>query len=411
MKSLNRRLLAYLALSAVAASTASAQPRAADLAVRARRSSRRLFPLPRGMGPGQGRLQLHPRPRQARRPPASHPRQARRVAPGTGAVSSSGEMPPAGQQPRPAKDEVALISRSGSRPAPPALRRRRPAATFLARGRRRGSSSPTSRRSTPARGGSPRYFSLAHLYNAGRAEDERRPPATPSNCSTACRGTRTSSRRGPSTRRRSSAIDLRDYSWTARTWERRLARLPLPRRPDAERQAVAGLPSRCRASRPARRLVRGHRLAAAAVPRLLNCRHGRAGSGCCRWTCRGDIQQEKVARAGFNGSGVSKNNRLIERHDAGRIGGSTGRATTSPNNTGRQNLFAHPLGPARATSSFQPRRRRDHLQPAQRPAGLHARRRARPAHRQGADRDRQRPQTARPSVETASRACRATPAA
>ena len=29
-----------------------------------------------------------------------------------------------------------------------------------------------------------------------------------------------------------------------------------------------------------------------------------------------DIQQERVARAGFNGSGVSRNNRLIERHVA-----------------------------------------------------------------------------------------------
>src|SRR5262249_59884768 len=28
-----------------------------------------------------------------------------------------------------------------------------------------------------------------------------------------------------------------------------------------------------------------------------------------------DIQQERVARAGFNGSGVSKNNRILERHD------------------------------------------------------------------------------------------------
>src|SRR4029077_3376393 len=29
-----------------------------------------------------------------------------------------------------------------------------------------------------------------------------------------------------------------------------------------------------------------------------------------------NIQQERVARAGFNGSGISRNNRILERHDA-----------------------------------------------------------------------------------------------
>ena len=33
---------------------------------------------------------------------------------------------------------------------------------------------------------------------------------------------------------------------------------------------------------------------------------------------RRNIRQERVARAGFNGSGVSRNNRLIERHEVGR---------------------------------------------------------------------------------------------
>ena len=64
-----------------------------------------------------------------------------------------------------------------------------------------------------------------------------------------------------------------------------------------------------------------------------------------------DIRQEKVARAGFNSSGVSRNNRLIERHEAGGVvywvsydfGG----------NVGRQNLFAHPLGPGDGETDFR----------------------------------------------------------
>src|SRR5262249_61454566 len=56
-----------------------------------------------------------------------------------------------------------------------------------------------------------------------------------------------------------------------------------------------------------------------------------------------DIRLEGVARAGFNGSGVSRNNRLIERHEAGGV--VYWKSYDFASNTGRQNLFAHPLGP------------------------------------------------------------------
>ena len=66
----------------------------------------------------------------------------------------------------------------------------------------------------------------------------------------------------------------------------------------------------------------------------------------------GDIRQERVARAGFNSSGVSRNNRIIERH-ASPYGGYW-RSYDFANNSGRRNLFAHPLGPGTDDSSFQP---------------------------------------------------------
>jgi tetratricopeptide (TPR) repeat protein len=56
-----------------------------------------------------------------------------------------------------------------------------------------------------------------------------------------------------------------------------------------------------------------------------------------------NIRQERVARAGFNGSGVSRNNRLIERHEAG--GTVYWKSYDFSSNAGRHNLFAHPLGP------------------------------------------------------------------
>ena len=108
-----------------------------------------------------------------------------------------------------------------------------------------------------------------------------------------------------------------------------------------------------------------------------------------------NVRGERAMRAGFNGSGVSRNNRLIERHESAY--GAYWKSYDFGGNTGRQNLFAFPLGPAEAQRGRLPaRRRRDHLQPAQRPASLHAGRRQGPAHRQGADRNRQRPEPARP---------------
>ncbi len=63
-----------------------------------------------------------------------------------------------------------------------------------------------------------------------------------------------------------------------------------------------------------------------------------------------DIDEQSVARAGFNGSGVSKNNRLIERHDA--TYGAYWKTYDFSENTERQNLFQHPLGPAPANNAF-----------------------------------------------------------
>ena len=56
----------------------------------------------------------------------------------------------------------------------------------------------------------------------------------------------------------------------------------------------------------------------------------------------GDVRQERVARAGFNGSGVSRNNRLIERHESPY--GSYWRSYDFASNSGTHNLFSCPLG-------------------------------------------------------------------
>ncbi|MBY0527314.1 MAG: tetratricopeptide repeat protein [Gemmataceae bacterium] len=64
-----------------------------------------------------------------------------------------------------------------------------------------------------------------------------------------------------------------------------------------------------------------------------------------------NIQEQRVARAGFNSSGVSRNNRMIERHAFAF--GAYWKSYDFAGNTGRQNLFAHPLGPGRGDDTFQ----------------------------------------------------------
>ncbi|HEY2147390.1 MAG TPA: hypothetical protein VGH32_05600, partial [Pirellulales bacterium] len=64
-----------------------------------------------------------------------------------------------------------------------------------------------------------------------------------------------------------------------------------------------------------------------------------------------DITQEQVSRAAFNRSGVSRNNRLIERH---RLpSGSYWKSYDFSGNTGRKNVFEHPMGPGDSGESFR----------------------------------------------------------
>jgi hypothetical protein len=56
-----------------------------------------------------------------------------------------------------------------------------------------------------------------------------------------------------------------------------------------------------------------------------------------------DIQQVRVARAGFSESGVSQNNRIIERHPS--VYGAYWKSYDFSKSTGDGNIFVHPLGP------------------------------------------------------------------
>ncbi len=64
-----------------------------------------------------------------------------------------------------------------------------------------------------------------------------------------------------------------------------------------------------------------------------------------------NIRQDRVVRAGFNDSGISRNNRLLERHES--TNGGYWRSYDFSGNADERNLFARPLGPGDGEHEFQ----------------------------------------------------------
>src|SRR5262249_46486714 len=130
-------------------------------------------------------------------------------------------------------------------------------------------------------------------------------------------------------------IDLRDYKWEPHHWNEVVARDPYGLAYRGEGAAAAEpLPVRAdwfvyAASRP----PLYHRLLA--LPGSVQDLEKRLKVDAAK-----DLAGGKALRAGFNGSGVSRNNRVIERHEG--AWGYYWRSYDFGNNTGQQNVFAFP---------------------------------------------------------------------
>jgi mono/diheme cytochrome c family protein len=189
-----------------------------------------------------------------------------------------------------------------------------------------------------------RYFSLAHLYNAGVPEAElqqyrealskllnslswRREIAAPAAIDPA-----TSIYR----------IDLRDYEWTAATWTEILSAYPYGVR-TAQSQLITQLSG---SDLP---YVRADWFVAnASAGRLYYDILGLPGSvqeleRLLSVDVRRDLDEEKnMARAGLRQSGVSQNNRVLERHVT--ASGAYWKSFDFRSNLDSQNIFEDPLG-------------------------------------------------------------------
>ncbi|MCS7017081.1 MAG: WD40 repeat domain-containing protein [Gemmatales bacterium] len=209
-----------------------------------------------------------------------------------------------------------------------------------------------------------RYFTLHTLYNAGLSDDELQTyRLAVSKLINSLSWHPEITRPQPIDERGLVLrIDMRDFFWDATLWNRLLAEYPYAVQWDS-------LAARLVAVQTASRLpvVRADWFLATAsrAPLYYDLLQLPTTAQELERQLRIDtllnIQQERVARAGFNNSGVARNNRLIERHYAAH--GAYWRTydfedipASFVERTGlipdRRNLFAYPLGPGNLENNF-----------------------------------------------------------
>jgi tetratricopeptide (TPR) repeat protein len=268
-------------------------------------------------------------------------------------TSEDDPMPPEDEKPRPARGDIALIKQWINAGAP----------DFQPPPGQRGFIAPADvarfihddlRRLGERDRRFARYFTLTHLANAGLAADEIQSyrHGLSKLVNSLSWGPRIVVPRPVDPGRTVLRIDLRDYQWNENTWEAILAVNPYGVLADTGPARSCAEATRCRLAH-----VRGDWFVAAASrpPLYHEVLQLPADERILEKMLRVDvvesIRQERAARAGFNGSGVSRNNRLIERHQSGSV--VFWKSYDFAANTGRKNLFAHPLRAGEGDSTFR----------------------------------------------------------
>jgi mono/diheme cytochrome c family protein len=261
-----------------------------------------------------------------------------------------GEMPP-GKRPRPSAEDVAVLRHWIDTGAPP-LQPQTPRSPITEANLVREvladlqALDPRQRRFM-------RYLTLTHLANAGLPEEDLQihRHALAKLVNSLSWHPRITPPRAVDPLRTVYRLDLRDYKWTARMWER-LA-VVYPYRPGEESDALKACAALTGSAQP---ILRGDWFVAnASRPPFYHDflqlpSTDRALERLLQVDVLADLQDDNAVRAGFNGSGVARNNRILERHDAAH--GAYWRSYDFSDNTGRQNIFERPLGPLPGPSAF-----------------------------------------------------------
>lgn len=280
----------------------------------------------------------------------------KKIVPGDSAQSrlfkklKKGEMPPEDEKPRPAQADIGVIREWIEAGAPdfhPAPARRAEITTTALLDAIREDLEKANERERPYL----RYFTITHLYNAGWSNDELESyrMALSKLINSLSWGRRVVKPVPVDLEKTILRIDLRDYKWSDKVWNRILGANPYGVDPGTRASKYCSEATGC--SLP---YVRADWfVAAASRPPLYHDVLQLPQTDAelekqLHVDVEENIRQEKVSRAGFNGSGVSRNNRLIERHESGY--GAYWKSYDFGSSAGRQNLFEYPLGPAGASA-------------------------------------------------------------
>jgi formylglycine-generating enzyme required for sulfatase activity len=268
-------------------------------------------------------------------------------------TDQSDPMPPAGEMIRPSQDQVALLKawiETGAPEVQSASAKREFLSQTEVLNFIRADLETRNSRVRPF----VRYFTITNLYDAGLSEDElktyRHGLAQLVNSLSLEREITVPE--AIDQHETILRIDLRKYKWGAREWDMIVAAYPYGMTQDTAAARYCYEETRCRvpyvradwfvfaASRP----PLYHDLLQ--LPRTDRQLEEKLGVDVAE-----DIRQGRVARAGFDKSGVALNNRLIERHSSDF--GAYWKTYDFAGNVGRQSLFEHPLGPGQETSTFR----------------------------------------------------------
>lgn len=267
-----------------------------------------------------------------------------------------GTMPPPDEQPRPSAAEIAVLKKwieSGAPAGEVAVRNTIPQSDVYAavladletmdkRARR-----------------FQRYFTLTHLYNAGLGDEELQTyrNALAKLVNSLSWGSKIVNPVAVDANRTVLRIDLRWYVWDATIWNRMLQEYPYGILDDSVSARAVSVGAA--AKQP---LVRADWFVATASRAPLYYEILQLPSSLTelekliRVDAAENIRQERVTRIGFNGSGISRFNRVLERHDSAQgMYWRTYDFDEPPANLvdringgllpDRRNIFAFPLGP------------------------------------------------------------------
>jgi mono/diheme cytochrome c family protein len=280
------------------------------------------------------------------------------VVPGAPAESpllqriEQGEMPP-GKRPRLRDEERTELRRWIAAGAPPFASA--PPRSLVTETLLLGTILSDLRAMEPRRRRFTRYLTMAHFANSGASEDSLRGhrQALSKLVNSLSWHPRITPPLPVDAARTLYRIDLRHYKWTARMWDRLAAVYPYRL---AETSTAARACEKLTGS--AQPFVRGDWfVATASRPPLYHDFLQLPGTDHALERqllvdVLADLQEDNAVRAGFNGSGVARNNRILQRHDAAH--GAYWRSYDFSANTGRQNIFERPLGPQPGASAFVP---------------------------------------------------------